>query len=291
MLELLPQSGYSSGYEQQKLGRRRLSEFRRHSEPSIFTIGGCNLKRGTVCSRTEVTVRTMRRRTWIATAVCVAIAITLLYWFHLSTFRPSEKAVLAAQDEVYEAVVRDMITPARGQSKLTQLVFGDAVLTDLRVGEDMKSCEENARKNLALENSKLPYDSLADKIYRIFARSSYDDSLRADTIQDFLKKSCTVGRLSETFRTDLTKTLIAAESVHFEGWPVQKDGAKSFEQLFPGASGIISFSRVGFGPTLDEAIVSTSFVCGGLCGSGSCYVLRKKLGRWQVVNKWIVWVS
>ena len=236
-------------------------------------------------------MRTIRRHLWTPAAVCVATATTLLYWFHLSTFRPSEKAVLAGQDEVYEAVVRDMVTPTRGQSKLTQLVFGDVVLTDLRAGQDMKSCEEDARKNLRLENSKLPYDSLAYKVYLLSSPSSYDDSLRADAIHDFLEKSCTVGRLSEAFHTDLPKTFIAVESVHFEGWPVQKNGSKSFEQLFPGASGIISFSRVGFDSTLHEAIVSTSFVCGGLCGSGSRYVLRKKLERWEVVNKWIVWVS
>lgn len=233
----------------------------------------------------------MRRHLWIPAAVCVAIAATLLYWFHLSTFRPGEKAVLAAQDEVYEEVVRDMVTPNGRHTKLTQLVFGDAVLTDLRAGEDMKSCEEDARKNLRLENSKLPYDSLADKVYRLFSPSSYDDSLRADAIQDFLEKSCTVGRLSEAFYTDLPKTFIAVEGVYFEGWPVQKNGSESFEQLFPASSGIISFSRVGFDSALHEAIVSTSFVCGGLCGSGSRYVLRKKLGRWEVVNKWSVWVS
>jgi hypothetical protein len=233
----------------------------------------------------------MRRHLWIPAAICVAIATTLLYWFYSSTFRPGEKAVLAAQDEVYEAVVRDMVAPARGQSKLTQLAFGDAVLTDLRAGQDLKSCEEDGHKNPRLENSKLPYDSLVDKVYRLFSLSSYDNSLRADAIQDFIEKSCTVGRLSETFHTDLPKTFIAVESVHFEGWPVQKNGSKLFEQLFPGAGGIISFSRVGFDSTLHEAIVSTSFVCGGLCGSGSRYVLRKRLGRWEVVNKWIVWVS
>lgn len=234
----------------------------------------------------------MHQRAWIVSAACAAIAITLLYWSYLSKRFPNERRVLATEDEVYEAVVRDMVTPIHDeQVKISQLVFDDAVLTNVRPGADIKSCKESARRNMRLENTTLPYNSLADKVYRVLTLSTYDDSLRADTIEDFLEKSCTVGRLSQTFHTDLPRTFLAEESVHFSGWPTEKNGPKSFQQLFPGASGIISFSHVGFDSTLREAIVSTSFVCGGLCGSGSRYVLRKKWGRWQVVNKWMVWVS
>jgi len=237
-------------------------------------------------------LRRMYHRAWILTVACTAIALILLYWSYLSKRLPNEKRVSAAEDEVYGVVVRDMVTPMHdGQAHIGQLVFDDTVLSNLRPGADIKSCKESARKDLRLENSTLPYNSLADKVYRVLTRSAYDDSLRADTIQDFLEKSCTVGRLSQTFRTDLPRTFIVEESVHFSDWPIEKNGAKSFQQLFPGANGIISFSRVGFDSTLHEAIVSTSFVCGGLCGSGSRYVLRKKWGHWEVVNKWMVWVS
>lgn len=222
---------------------------------------------------------------------CVGIAITLLWWFYSSKPQPDKGALSLAENEIYEAVVRDMVTPANGQPVISQLVFDDRVLTELRSGADIRSCKEIARKDLSLENAKLPYDSLADKVYRVFAPTAYDDSLRADTIQDFLEKSCTVGPLSQTFHTGLPRTFVAAESVHFRDWPIEENGKLPFEQLFPGASGIISFSHVGFDSALHEAIVATSFVCGGLCGTGSRYVLRKKRGRWEVVNKWVSWVS
>lgn len=233
----------------------------------------------------------MHHRWWIATVACAAVAV--LCFFYLSKCRPGEKEVLTAEDEVYEAVVRDMITQPDGQVRISQLVFGDAVLTDLRHGVDIDSCKERVRKRLRLEvtANDPPFNSLADKVYRVLTGGSYDDSLRADTIQDFLEKSCTAGHLSQTFHTDLPRTFVPAESVNFDGWPVEKNGPQSFEQVFPGASGIISFSHVGFDSTLHEAIVSTAFVCGMLCGSGSRYVLRKKWGRWEVVNKLVVWVS
>jgi hypothetical protein len=223
--------------------------------------------------------------------MCTAIAITLLYRFYPSKTRADDKTVAAVADEVYEAVVRDMVAPTQGQSNLSQLVFDDTVLTDLTAGLDIKSCKEGVRKRLLLESNTPPFNSLADKIYRALTRSQDDGLLRADTIQDFLDKSCTVGRLSETFHTDLPQTFIPAESVHFDSWPIEKGRATSFELLFPGASGIISFSHVGFDSTLDEAIVSTVFVCGPLCGTSWRCILKKEMGRWEVTNKLILWVS
>jgi hypothetical protein len=132
---------------------------------------------------------TMYRRPWIAIVVCAAIAITFLFWPYLSKSRPDESKVSAAEDEVYEVVVRDMVTPINGEFHISLLVFDDAVLTDFSNGTDIESCEETARKSLRLESSKPLYDSLADKVYRFFASSTYDDSLRPDTIQNFPKKA------------------------------------------------------------------------------------------------------
>lgn len=232
------------------------------------------------------------RRWWISIAALVALATTVLCWLYLPKTRPDEKAVRAVEDQVYEAVVRDMVTPVDGQAQISQLVFDDTLLTDPVSGADIGSCKEDARKHFGMEGYTPPqFNSLADKIYRVFTRGGYENSARGEAIQDFLSKSCIVGALSKTFHTDLPRTFISVDNVHFKDWPVDKNGSKSFEQLFPGASGIISFSHVGFDSTLHEAIVSTSFICGGLCGTGHRCVLKKKWGRWEVANKWIAWVS
>ena len=237
------------------------------------------------CLLNGVMVRTKRHHFRLAAA---AAALSIAGFSSCnSSDRLNEKQVTAAENEVYGAVVREMVNSPKGPS---QLVFNETQLTELAQWADTKSCEESARKNLQLENNTPPYNSFADKLYR-FVNHGYDYSLRADTIQDFLTKSCTTaGRLSQTFSTDLPKAFIPVRNVRFNDLIVN-DGSKSFEQLFPGAAGIISFSRVGFDSTLHEAIVSTSFVCGMLCGSGQRYVLRKVRGHWQVVNGWTVWIS
>jgi hypothetical protein len=232
------------------------------------------------------------RPSWIIAFTCAAIAITLLCWFYLSKSRPDEKKVTAAEDEVYEVVVRDMVTPTHGQSNISQLVFDDAVLTDLTTGVDLKSCKGSVRKRLRLESSTPPYNSLLDKIYRVLTGGCWDPGLlRADTIQDFLEKSCTVGRLSTTFHTDFPRTFIDPNSVEFDIVPNQKNALKDFGQTFPGASGIISLSRVDFDSPLHEAIVSSAFVCGMLCGEGRRHILRKTRGKWVVVQTLVVWIS
>jgi hypothetical protein len=238
-------------------------------------------------------VRTVRIRGWILIAACLAVAAVAYCTIHLRSRAPaSPQAVASAEDEVYEAVVRDMVAPIDGQAHISQLVFNDTVLTDRTTGEDKRSCQESVRKQRFLEGSTPPYNSLLDKIYRVLTGGWWDTgSLRADTIQDFSQKSCTVGRLSTTFHTDFPRVFINPDSVFFDIVPINKNGVTDFRQTFPGASGIISFSNVGFDSTLHEAIVSVSFVCGGLCGSGYRYVLKKKRGRWGVVSKLMIWVS
>lgn len=214
------------------------------------------------------------------------------HWRRLPKRRASERDVSNAQDEVYEAVVRDMITPGDGRVRETQLVFSEIVLTPLGYENESSPCEERARKQMWLDNGKLPYDSIADKAYRFLTRDGYDGALQPDTIRHFVTNFCTPGQLSHTFHTDLPRTFIGDERIDFggDGLVLLQKGQPPARR-FPGASGIISFSRVGFDSRLDEAIVATSFVCGGLCGSGDRYVLRKRQGRWEVVNKWRVWVS
>jgi len=238
-------------------------------------------------------VRTLRTRGWILIAGCLAATAVVYCTIHLTARAPaSPQSVASAEDEVYEAVVRDMVTPIHGQADISQLVFDDTVLTDLTTGEDKKSCQEGVRKRRLLEGSAPPYNSLLDKIYRVLTGGWWDTgSLRADTIQDFSEKSCTVGRLSTTFHTDFPRVFINRDSVFIDIAPADKNGVTDFRQTFPGARGIISLSRVGFDSTLHEAIVSSAFVCGMLCGEGRRHILRKRRGKWVIVQSLVVWIS
>jgi len=191
---------------------------------------------------------------------------------------------------VYAAVVSDMIGPAQERPGLGELVFEDSVLTELRPDEDPKSCQQRLLGLPLLRHDPPPFNTWADKTYRLVTGGWYEDSFSEKVALSYAERSCMKGRLSQTFHTDLPRAFIDSKMVHFE-WTNATDNSKPFEQLFPKASGIIAFSHVGFDPSLREAMVSTSFVCGGLCGSGSRYFLKKVRGRWQVVSKQQIWVA
>jgi hypothetical protein len=185
------------------------------------------------------------------------------------------RAVAVAEDDVYETVVRHLYIPSKKSASApdvaaTQLVFSSTLDTCLCPGVDSKACLDGVRQRL---------------------RGAADGSIRSETIDNFIKQSQAAGTLSTTFKTDLPRTFVAPDSLYLDIVPIEKNGQKSFYESFPRASGIISFSHVGFDSTLHEAIVSTSIVCGGLCGTGRRYVLRKKWGKWEVVDAWVVWVS
>jgi len=186
----------------------------------------------------------------------VAITATVMCGCHSVSHSSSKDAEL----EVYETVVRYKVA-TEGP---IYFMFGDTMFSKPAPPSNTKWCQESTR--MSLEENVLPHISL-----------------RPDTIQDFITKSCVTHTLSEPFRADLRKTFAETGRKH---------GAASNEPgTAPPSAGFLSFSRVGFDSTLDEAVVETSFVCGGLCGHGDRYVLRKRQGYWEVVIAEMTWIS
>ena len=64
-----------------------------------------------------------------------------------------------------------------------------------------------------------------------------------------------------------------------------------FQERYPEASGVVIFSRVGFGANEDEALVLMGYRCGDLCGAGGLYLLVKEDGNWKVQEELMVWQS
>jgi len=64
-----------------------------------------------------------------------------------------------------------------------------------------------------------------------------------------------------------------------------------FLDRYPEASGIVIFSRVGFGANEDEALVLMGYRCGDLCGAGGLYLLVKEEGSWKVQDVLVAWES
>jgi hypothetical protein len=125
-------------------------------------------------------VRRLRIRGWLLIAGCLAVTAVVYCTLQLrARAYANPQAIASAEDGVYEAVIRDMFIPFHGQARISQLLFDESVLTELRTGEDVKSCQRSAATILRLQTGTPPYNSLADKLYRFLTLSKYDEPFRS----------------------------------------------------------------------------------------------------------------
>jgi hypothetical protein len=68
-------------------------------------------------------------------------------------------------------------------------------------------------------------------------------------------------------------------------------GWEEFNQLYPKSQGIMSLSRVGFNPSKTQALAYVGNECGGLCGIGNFFLLRKESGKWRIQTQLNAWIS
>lgn len=68
------------------------------------------------------------------------------------------------------------------------------------------------------------------------------------------------------------------------GWP-------AFYKRFPGATGILTFSRVGLNSNGTQALFVVSSQCGELCGSGYYVIMETRDDRWITVKEIQAWMS
>jgi hypothetical protein len=168
------------------------------------------------------------------------------------------------------------VTPAPNVEAEEYAVYS-ALIRQNPIGYDLGSSfvvRENTRADLdmferTLENvHKLP-SSLVDS-YRSRNAASYPLSPSLDIEQDYVLMP------QEVFDQILGQK-----------------GARwtDFEAKYPGASGFILFSRVGFSADGDQALVDMGYRCGDLCGAGGLYFLVKEDGAWKVQETLMVWQS
>ena len=109
----------------------------------------------------------------------------------------------------------------------------------------------------------------------------------AQTVDDYLAKNETSGRLP------VANLGINYAIFNPSDFPKDEfyDFWTRFDQKYPHSSGLISFSNVGFNPKHNQAFVYGAYTCGGLCGSGTYFLLQKINGRWQIIMEQGLWVS
>jgi hypothetical protein len=140
---------------------------------------------------------------------------------------------------------------------------------------------QNDGKLLLIQNRtevSYRYDGTGDETKYI--KDNMPQSTSTETLNDFKSMGRQVIELDRRIAINNSYSLVTEEERHH--WFASREGIQEFQRKFPNFPRIILLSRVGFNRTLGEALVYSWSYCGGDCGGGGYYLLRKENGRWTI---------
>jgi hypothetical protein len=133
----------------------------------------------------------------------------------------------------------------------------------------------------------LPQDHELDE--KEFVKNNLPDSTAKETFDDFKLSDSQPLNIGSRFAVKRKYILISNQeaSSYFEN----RNAPLRLRERYPTSSGRITMlSRVGFNRGMNEALVYAWAYCGGDCGGGGFYLLRKEDGVWVVKEKKL-WIS
>lgn len=205
-------------------------------------------------------------KTFLLALCCACCVFTPIPQDHPST--PTDRD--SDSNEVYATVVNWRISHPGEGAESKRLVFLDTTIRYSCFTEKPDECATKAREDLT----------------RAFGKD-----LDTGVLSDYLESNKDVGPLSKSIPTDLPQSWLsdAEEGALFKS--KKHDGWKSFYAQYPGAGGIMAFSRVGFNEKRDRALLYSTIGCGWLCGTGHYHLLKKESGKWILFKNYMAWIS
>jgi hypothetical protein len=173
-------------------------------------------------------------------------------------------------DDVYAAVINWMIAHPGEGPKAKQLVFVDTTIQYSCLLEKREDCPNAVRREL---------------------RSVFGQELDSDLLTAYLDQNKERAPLPRSISMDLSESWLSDADQEAIFRNKNQDGWQSFYTKYPGAGGIMAFSRVGFNKRADRALLYSTISCGWLCGTGYYHLLEKESGKWLVLKSFMAWIS
>jgi hypothetical protein len=148
---------------------------------------------------------------------------------------------------------------------------------------------QNDGKLLLIQNRtevSYNYDGNGDETK--YVKDHMPPTISNETLADFKSMDRQMHELDRRIVINNFYLLVTQEERH--NWFATREALQDFRRKYPGSPRIILLSRAGFNRTLDEALVYLWRYCGGDCGGGGYYLLRKEDGRWTIKQQ-KTWIS
>lgn len=205
---------------------------------------------------------------WLSGAVSSAETAALEYFLPTPTIEAVETQASDRDDEataVYEAVLREKFL----------LKWGELPAVEAETNGGCKLCEaldEQQREDFVSSQSKAMPSALRE------------------TLEDYAAHMNQTRGITELPNLGVPYTLIHQRELEHI-FRRNNDGWAEFYKRYPGSSGTVDFSNVGFDRVRKQAFVYVAHGCGWLCGSGDYVLLEKRNGMWTIISETGLWVS
>jgi len=114
--------------------------------------------------------------------------------------------------------------------------------------------------------------------------------VQADTVANFYANTKETEQLTNGLSLNIPYFLVTNEEMKAI-FGARGDGWDNFYKKYPGAQGVLFFSRVGFDRRRDQSLVYVGDLSGHLGGVGYLDLLAKKNGAWIIVKQAMLWIS
>jgi len=180
----------------------------------------------------------------------------------------------AAEYEVFSAYIAGKFTAKKQIGEDTAKIV--IIFDTTESGDDDLLRDENGRP--------IPWEKTAESLRK------NSPSLQQVTINAFRKANAQQASLRRSFRLPIDYELVGSTQLD-SIFKNNGDGWLIYYRRFPGAQGILTFSRGGFRADGTQALFYWSNRCEGLCGTGMYVVLEKRNDRWVIAKEIEMWVS
>jgi hypothetical protein len=233
-------------------------------------------------------------------ATLVWLITTLIIWGDKTSLEhtgiAAQATIEANKYAVYSAVLNGMYLNNRFKDR--SVTIGDAPVVMLKGRYVDNSVKLLVIRNETTRCSPLPGGEKSAELVRLWEEeeevAKRIPELNSDTLNDFRAKKKACHPLGKRFNVPVKYVLVSKEdleSVFPKERPPLDLGWSLFYQTYPGSSGDIGFSNVGFNRALTQAFVYTGRWCGVRCGEGYYVLLTKKDGVWSITTELMVWIS
>jgi len=135
------------------------------------------------------------------------------------------------------------------------------------------------------------------------ARLPNFEGAASDAASNLKAKNQVQYNIANKLSTNLPHTFLSQEAenklfhypsdnrIDAEAFKKIQDGWSQFRQDHPGARGLITLSRVGFNSDKSVAVVYIGIQASMMKSNGTCFLLTKKNGSWEIEREDVIWYA